>query len=118
MSFLCEFDLLINRFGFNVDINKKSGGFCIINIYASTPSAGTPQKDFAKDDMSYDEARRFVIYARYAPQRMLSLPEPLTEGPETLSFYHYARGEAFAALGDAGSLAMEAGKISGDDRTK
>ena len=67
--------------------------------------------------MSYDEGRRFIIYARYEPQRMLSLPEPAAEGPETLSFYHYARGEAFAALGDAKSLGVEAEKISGDDRT-
>jgi tetratricopeptide (TPR) repeat protein len=48
---------------------------------------------------------------------MLALPEPAAEGPETLSFYHYARGEAFAALGDAQSLAMEAQKITGDERT-
>ncbi|HTC82855.1 MAG TPA: hypothetical protein VK683_00815 [Rhizomicrobium sp.] len=75
-----------------------------------------PEKDFGKDGMSYDEGRRFIIYARYDPARMLSLPEPAGEGPETLSFYHYARGEAFAALGDAKSLAMETEKISGDDR--
>jgi tetratricopeptide (TPR) repeat protein len=80
-----------------------------------------PEKDFAKDGMSYDEGRRFIIYARYDPRRMLALPEPVAggvaEGPETLSFYHYARGEAFAALGDAKSLAAEAEKITGDDRT-
>jgi tetratricopeptide (TPR) repeat protein len=76
-----------------------------------------PQKDFAKDGISYDEGRRFIIYARYEPKAMLSLPEPTAEGPETLSFYHYARGEAFAALGDAKSLAMETEKIGGDDRT-
>jgi tetratricopeptide (TPR) repeat protein len=76
-----------------------------------------PDKDFAKDGMSYDEARRFTIYARYEPVRMLALPEPAAEGPETLSFYHYARGEAFAATGDTKSLAVEAEKIIGDDRT-
>jgi tetratricopeptide (TPR) repeat protein len=75
------------------------------------------QKDFAKDGISDDEGRRFIIYARYLPQRMLALPEPTAEGPGTLSFYHYARGEAFAALGDAKSLAAEAEKITGDDRT-
>jgi len=75
------------------------------------------EKDFAKDGMSSDEGRRFIIYARYDPQRVLALPEPTGEGLETLSFYHYARGEAFAALGDAKSLGMEAEKITGDDRT-
>jgi tetratricopeptide (TPR) repeat protein len=73
--------------------------------------------EFEKDGMSYDEARRFTIYARYDPKRMLSLPEPASEGPETVSFYHYARGEAFAALGDAKSLAAEGEKITGDGRT-
>jgi len=76
-----------------------------------------PQKDFAKDGMSEDEGRRYIIYARYEPQRLLALPEPADEGPETVSFYHYARGEAFAGLGDAKSLAGEVEKIHGDDRT-
>jgi tetratricopeptide (TPR) repeat protein len=73
--------------------------------------------DFEKDGMAYDEARRFTIYARYDPQRMLSLPEPIAEGSATQSFYHYARGEAFAELGDAKSLAMEVEKVSGDGLT-
>lgn len=75
-----------------------------------------PQKDFAKDGMSEDEGRRYIIYARHEPRRLLALPEPVDEGPETVSFFHYARGEAFAVLGDAKSLAGEVGKISGDDR--
>jgi tetratricopeptide (TPR) repeat protein len=75
-----------------------------------------PHMDSEKDGMSFDQARRFIIYARYDPQRMLSLPEPAADSPETRSFYHYARGEAFAALGDAKSLGVETEKISGDDR--
>ena len=76
-----------------------------------------PEKDFAKDGISDDEGRRFIIYARYEPQRMLSLPEPASDSPDTRFFYHYARGEAFAALGDAKSLGQEIEKISGDGRT-
>src|SRR5262249_8443661 len=76
-----------------------------------------PEKDFAKDGMSYDEGRQFIIYARYEPKAMLALGEPAAAGPEELSFYHYARGEAFAALGDAKSLAAEVEKVSGTDRT-
>lgn len=76
-----------------------------------------PAKDFAKDGISDDEGRRFIIYARYEPQRMLSLQEPASDSPDTRSFYHYARGEAFAALGDAKSVATEIEKISGDGRT-
>lgn len=70
--------------------------------------------DFAKDELSYQEARRFVIYARYDPRRMLALPEPSAEGPETLSFYHYARAEAFAELHDAAGVAREAALVTGD----
>ncbi|HET7084678.1 MAG TPA: hypothetical protein VFI23_07910 [Rhizomicrobium sp.] len=76
-----------------------------------------PDSDFDKDGMSYDEARRFTIYARYDPRRMLSLPDPVAEGEATQSLYHYARGEAFAALGDVKSLAMEVEKVSGDGLT-
>jgi tetratricopeptide (TPR) repeat protein len=73
------------------------------------------QKEFDKDGMSYDEARRFTIYARYDPARLLTLPEPAAEGPDTVRFYHYARGEAFAALGDAKSLTAEIEKAGGGD---
>jgi tetratricopeptide (TPR) repeat protein len=48
---------------------------------------------------------------------MLALPEPAADSPDTRFFYHYARGEAFAALGDAKSVAAEIEKISGDGRT-
>ena len=30
-----------------VDMNKTSGAFCILTIFSSTPSLGSPQKDFA-----------------------------------------------------------------------
>ncbi len=30
------------------DINKTTNGYCILTVYASTPSAGGPQQDFAK----------------------------------------------------------------------
>ena len=29
------------------DVNKTKNGFCVLTIYASTPSAGSPQQDFA-----------------------------------------------------------------------
>jgi hypothetical protein len=31
------------------DINKSTNGFCILTVYASTASAGSPQKDFANE---------------------------------------------------------------------
>jgi hypothetical protein len=72
------------------------------------------ENDFAKDELSYQEVRRYVIYARYDPQRMLALPDPSGEGPQTLSFYHYARAEAFAELHDAAGVAREAALVTGD----
>jgi tetratricopeptide (TPR) repeat protein len=72
------------------------------------------EKDFAKDGLSDEEIRRYVIYARFDPERMLALPEPAAEGAETLSFYHYARGEAFAALHDAAGVSRESAQVTGD----
>jgi hypothetical protein len=31
------------------DTNKTTNGFCILTVYASTPSAGSPEKDFANE---------------------------------------------------------------------
>jgi len=73
-----------------------------------------PDDAFAHDGHSGSEWRRFVIYARYDPRRMLSLPEPPADSPMTRSLYHYARGEAYAALHDAGGLAREAAQVTGD----
>jgi len=106
-----------HNLSFGMAGTMMSGDGALALKFADHLHRAFPEKDFTKDGMSYDEGRRFIIYARYDPRRMLALPEPAAEGPETLSFYHYARGEAFAALGDAKSLALETGKISGDDRT-
>ena len=73
-----------------------------------------PESAFAKDGMSGAEWRRFTIYARYDPRRMLSIPEPPADSPMTRSLYHYARGEAYAALHDATGLAREAAQVTGD----
>ncbi len=93
-----------------------SGDRAVALKFADHLPRAFPNMNSEKDDMSYDQARRFMIYARYDPARMLALPEPAADSPETRSFYHYARGELFAARGDANSLAMETEKISGDDR--
>jgi tetratricopeptide (TPR) repeat protein len=74
-----------------------------------------PQSAFAKDEMSEPEYRRFVIYARYDPRRMLALPEPAADSPATRVLYHYARGEAYAVLHDASGLAREAAQVTGDE---
>src|SRR6185437_6524775 len=73
-----------------------------------------PESAFAKDGMSGAAWRRFTIYARYDPRRMLSIPQPPADSPMTRSLYHYARGEAYAALHDATGLAREAAQVTGD----
>jgi len=72
-------------------------------------------KDFAGDGMSDSELQRFAIYARYDPDRMLSLAEPAADSPLTRSFYHYARAEAFAARHDSAGLSREAAAVTGTD---
>jgi tetratricopeptide (TPR) repeat protein len=106
-----------HNLGFGMAGALMSGDRTLAIKFADHLHRAFAQKEFDKDGSSYDEARRFTIYARYDPARMLALPEPAAEGPETVSFYHYARGEAFAARRDAKSLAQEIGKITGDDRT-
>jgi tetratricopeptide (TPR) repeat protein len=73
-----------------------------------------PQAGFEHDGLSAAEGKRYVIYARYAPARLLALPEPPADNPMTRAFYHYARGEAFAAQHDAAGLAREAALVTGD----
>jgi tetratricopeptide (TPR) repeat protein len=68
----------------------------------------------AHDGLSDVEGQRFVIYARYDPTSMLSLPEPSSDNPKTLSLYHYARGEAFAAIHDAAGVSREISQVTGD----
>jgi len=105
-----------HNLNFGMAGSLMSGDRALALKFADHIPQAFPAGDFQKDGMSYSEARRFAIYARYDPQRMLSLPEPSADSPQTRSFYHYARGEAFAVLGDARSLAAEAEKIGGDDR--
>ena len=73
-----------------------------------------PANAFAHDGMSTPEGQRFVIYARYDPARLLSLPEPAADSPLTRSLYHYARGEAYAAQHDATGLARETAQVTGE----
>jgi tetratricopeptide (TPR) repeat protein len=73
-----------------------------------------PDKAFNHDGASATEGKRYLIYARYDPARLLSLPEPPPDSPMTQSLYHYARGEAYAVLHDATGLAREAALVKGD----
>jgi hypothetical protein len=62
-----------------------------------------------------------IAYGRYAPARALSLPDPGPDAPYAGALWRYARGEAFAARGDAARVKSEAAllqaQIDATDRT-
>jgi tetratricopeptide (TPR) repeat protein len=100
--------------GFGMAGTLMSGDGALALKFADHVHRAYPEKAFAGDGMSGLEGRRFVIYARFAPQRLLALPEPAAEKTETRALYHYARGEAFAVLRDADGVAREAALVNGD----
>jgi tetratricopeptide (TPR) repeat protein len=92
-----------------------SGDRALALKFADHVHRAYPESDFARDEMSDQEGRRFIIYARYDPQRMLALPEPAADSPVTRSLYHYAKAEAFALLRDQAGLSREAAQVTGDE---
>ena len=80
--------------------------------FADNLRAATPAASFAKDGLSGSEGRGFVIYGRYAPDRMLTLADPGKERPAAQALFHYARGEALAGKGDAAGVKAEAEAIT------
>jgi tetratricopeptide (TPR) repeat protein len=55
----------------------------------------------------YVASRAFIAYGRYAPDRALALPAP-ADSDYAKVMWRYARGEAYAAKGDAAGLRGEA----------
>jgi tetratricopeptide (TPR) repeat protein len=107
-------DYYAHNLAFGMAGAVMSGDRALALKFADHVHRAYAEKDFSKDGLSDEEIRRYVIYARFDPERMLALPEPAAEGAETLSFYHYARGEAFAALHDAAALSRESAQVTGD----
>ena len=66
---------------------------------------------------TYVAARALVAYGRYAPDRALALPPP-SGGDYPKVMWRYARGEAYAAKGDAGGLRGEAAALTALLRSK
>lgn len=60
---------------------------------------------------AYAVSRAYVAYGRFAPARALAIPEPPADEPLLAVFRHYARGEAFAAKGEAAGVLAEAAAI-------
>ncbi|MDB5444197.1 MAG: hypothetical protein JWP73_2573 [Phenylobacterium sp.] len=68
--------------------------------------AGSPA-----DRRSTALGRSYVAYARFAPGRALAIPEAGNDQGYLAIMRHYARGEAFAADGDARAVLAEAAAI-------
>ena len=60
-------------------------------------------------------AHAFIAYGRFAPDQALALPAPGKDAAFAEAMRHYARGEAFAAKGDAAGLRAEADWLAGAD---
>ena len=56
-------------------------------------------------------ARSYVAYGRFDPDRALSLPQPAAGNIYRLAMWRYARGEAYAAKGDARGVLEESRQI-------
>lgn len=56
-------------------------------------------------------ARSLIAYGRYAPARALALAEPGADQLNIRIYRHYARGEAYAALGNATGVLTESRAI-------
>jgi len=57
----------------------------------------------------------YAAYGRYDPAQALALPEPGKAARFTAAMRHYARGEAFAAKGDAAAVRAEAARMDVSD---
>jgi tetratricopeptide (TPR) repeat protein len=101
------------RFGMAGALMSGDGALAL--KFADHVHRAYPDENFVHDEMSGADGPRFAIYARYDPARMLALPEPSADNPRTRALYHYARGEAFAALHDAAGLSQEAAQVTGTD---
>jgi hypothetical protein len=71
-----------------------------------------PTNAFDKGGLAGSEGRGFIIYARYAPDRMLALPDPGPDRAAAQVLYHYGRGEALAGRGDAAGVRKELDAIT------
>jgi tetratricopeptide (TPR) repeat protein len=75
--------------------------------------AGLTRSETAPDRRATAGARSLVAYGRYAPDRALALADAPGDKPVVRIYRHYARGEAYAAKGDAAGVRREADALTG-----
>lgn len=75
--------------------------------------AGLTRVEKPADRRALVEARSLVAYGRYAPARVLAMADPQTDPRVVRIYRHYAKGEAYAAQGDAAGARREAERVLG-----
>jgi tetratricopeptide (TPR) repeat protein len=75
--------------------------------------AGLARAESPADRRTTVEARALVAYGRYAPDRALALSDAPGDKLIVRVYRHYARGEAYAAKGDAAGVQREADVLKG-----
>jgi tetratricopeptide (TPR) repeat protein len=78
--------------------------------YADHARGGFPET--TTDRYTIASARSLVALGRFAPDRALALTSAPTDTRLQKIYFHYARGEAFAAKGDAAAVEREAEAIA------
>ena len=78
--------------------------------YADHARGGFPET--TTDRYTIASARSLVALGRFAPDRALALTSAPTDTRLQKIYFHYARGEAFAARGDAAAVEREAEAIA------
>ncbi|HEV7386953.1 MAG TPA: hypothetical protein VGN89_18865, partial [Phenylobacterium sp.] len=73
---------------------------------------GVARVENAANRRTTASARSLVAYGRYAPDRALALADAAGDPRIVRIYRHYARGEAFAARGDAAGVKREADAVA------
>jgi predicted Zn-dependent protease len=81
-------------------------------VIATPPGSVRPPGNGAAQRRTTATARALVAYGRYEPARALALADNPADPRIVRVYRHYARGEAFAARGDAAAVQREATAIA------
>ena len=80
--------------------------------FADDLRAAYPASSFANGGLAASEGRGYVIYGRFAADRMLSMSDPGADRAAAQVLFHYGRGEALAGRHDIAGVRAEAELIT------
>ncbi len=100
----------LHNYLFGLGGAMMSGDRSLALRYADHARKGFPET--TTDRQSITTARSLVALGRFAPDRALALTSAPSDTRLHKIYFHYARGEAFAAKGDAAAVLREADAIA------